>query len=170
MTPIRMPLAVPGFLQSRLDRPVAVLGAGVSGRGLCQLLAALGAEAVVYDARERAFTAADAEHHALFVFSPGFAPDHPWLRLARAAGGTCLNEIDFASLCWQGRIIAVTGTNGKTTLTEFLTHALAGIGREAVATGNIGHAFSQLAAEQEGGAPESIAVCEISSFQAESLR
>jgi UDP-N-acetylmuramoylalanine--D-glutamate ligase len=165
-----MPLAVPGFLQSRLDRPVAVFGAGVSGRGLGQLLGALGAEAVVYDARDRAFGAADAERHALFVFSPGFAPDHPWLRLARAAGGTCLSEIDFASLCWRGRIIAVTGTNGKTTLTEFLTHALAASGREVVATGNIGRAFSQLAAERAGGAPESIAVCEVSSFQAETLR
>jgi UDP-N-acetylmuramoylalanine--D-glutamate ligase len=170
MTPTLMPLAVPGFLQSRLDRPVAILGGGVSGRGLCALLGAVGAEVVVYDARERAFTAADADRHALFVFSPGFAPDHPWLRLARATGGTCLSEVDFASLCWRGRIVAVTGTNGKTTLTEFLTHALSSIGRDVVATGNIGHAFSQLVAERQGGEPEAIALCEVSSFQAETLR
>ena len=161
---------LPGFLQSRLQRPVAIFGAGVSGRGVRSLLAALGAEAVVYDARELEFTAGTAGRHALVVFSPGFPPEHPWLRLARAGGCVCLSEIDFASLCWRGRIVAVTGTNGKTTLTEFLTHALAGLGREAVATGNIGHSFSQVTAEAGGGEAAVTAVCEVSSFQAETLR
>jgi len=165
-----MPLAIPGFLQSRLARPVAIFGAGISGRGVRSLLAGLRAEAVVYDAREREFTAAAAAGHALVVFSPGFPPEHPWLRLARSAGCACLSEIDFASLCWHGRIVAVTGTNGKTTLTEFIAHALAGLGQEAVPTGNIGHSFSQLAAETEGGAAQAVAVCEVSSFQAETLR
>jgi len=164
------PIAVPGFLQARLARPVAVLGAGVSGRGVRALLAALGAEAVVYDARERAFTGAAAERHALVVFSPGFPPEHPWLRLARSAGCACLSEIDLGSLCWRGRIVAVTGTNGKTTLTEFIAHALGELGTRAVATGNIGHSFSQLAAETGGGGAQEVAVCEISSFQAETLR
>jgi UDP-N-acetylmuramoylalanine--D-glutamate ligase len=165
-----MPLALPGFLQSRLARPVAIFGAGVSGRGVGSLLTALGVEAAVYDAREREFTAAAASQHALVVFSPGFPPEHPWLRLARGAGCACVSEIDFASLCWRGRIVAVTGTNGKTTLTEFITHALAGLGQDAVATGNVGHAFSQLAAETNGGAAAAVAVCEVSSFQAETLR
>jgi UDP-N-acetylmuramoylalanine--D-glutamate ligase len=161
---------LPGFLQSRLQRPVAIFGAGVSGRGVRSLLAGLGAEARVYDAREREFTAAAAGGHALVVFSPGFPPDHPWLRLARSAGCACLSEVDFASLCWRGRIVAVTGTNGKTTLTEFITHALAGVGREAVATGNIGRSFSQVAADTGGGLAAATAVCEVSSFQAETLR
>ncbi len=165
-----MSLTAPGFLQAKLDRPVAILGAGVSGRGVRALLAALGAEGVVYDDRGRDFTAAAAERHSLAVFSPGFRPDHPWLAAARAAGCACLGELDFASLFWRGRILAVTGTNGKTTLTEFLAHALASVGRDARATGNIGHAFSQLVAEVDGAGPDSIAVCEVSSFQAESMR
>jgi UDP-N-acetylmuramoylalanine--D-glutamate ligase len=64
----------------------------------------------------------------------------------------------------------VTGTNGKTTLTEFIAHALAGLERVATPTGNIGHSFSQLTAESEGGDPQAVAVCEVSSFQAETLR
>jgi len=168
--PHAAPPALPGFLQPRLARPVAVFGAGVSGRGVRSLLAALEAAAVVYDAREREFTAAAAEQHALVVFSPGFPPEHPWLRLARSAGCACLSEVDFASLCWRGRIVAVTGTNGKTTLTEFIAHALAALGRPAVATGNIGASFSQLAAETGGGTAADTAVCEVSSFQAETLR
>ena len=78
-------------------------------------------------------------------------------------------EIDFASLFWRGRIVAVTGTNGKTTLTEFLAHALVAAGKWAKACGNMGLSFSRLAADEGGGAPEAVAVCEVSSFQAEQL-
>jgi UDP-N-acetylmuramoylalanine--D-glutamate ligase len=62
--------------------------------------------------------------------------------MARKAGCICMAEIDFASVFWLGRIVAVTGTNGKTTLTEFLAHALGAAGRRARAAGNIGLPFS----------------------------
>jgi UDP-N-acetylmuramoylalanine--D-glutamate ligase len=165
-----MPLAAPETLRPLLARPVAILGGGVSGHGVRALLEAVGAGSATYDARGREFTAAAAGRHGLAVFSPGFPPDHPWLERARAAGAECLGELDFASLFWRGRILAVTGTNGKTTLTEFLAHALRTAGRDAYAAGNIGHAFSLLAAETAGGATETMAVCEVSSFQAETLR
>lgn len=165
-----MRLAPPDSLRSLLAQPVAIFGAGVSGGGVCALLAGLGADGVIYDAKGTPFTARAANAHRLVVFSPGFATDHPWLVAARAAGCECIGELDFASLFWRGGIIAVTGTNGKTTLTEFLTHALRAAGRVAHATGNIGHSFSQLVAETEGGAREMIAVVEVSSFQAETLQ
>ncbi len=135
----------------------------------------LGAEPVVFDAAAAegarpAFTAADAERHRLVLFSPGFAPTHPWLSLARTCGALSLGELDFAALFWRGALIAVTGTNGKTTTTEFLTHALTAAGRDATATGNIGFPLSQLVVDRAGGGPESIAVCEVSSFQAETFR
>jgi len=160
----------PAFLAPLLAKPVAVLGAGVSGQGVQTLLAALGVAAVVYDARGMDFTDRAAAAHRLAVFSPGFPPDHPWIGRARAAGIECLGELDLASLFWRGQIVAITGTNGKTTLTEFLTHALASVGRVAEATGNIGRSFSQLVASRHGGAKDHVAVCEVSSFQAETLR
>ncbi|MFI5335519.1 MAG: UDP-N-acetylmuramoyl-L-alanine--D-glutamate ligase, partial [Opitutales bacterium] len=135
------------------------------------LLAKAGAQGVVYDERAGAgtrFTAAAATRHGLVVYSPGFPPEHPWLAWARAAGGVCLGEFDFASLFWRGGLIAVTGTNGKTTLTEFLAHALNLSGRSAQATGNVGYPFSRLVAEHSGDTQ--FAVCEVSSFQAETLR
>lgn len=168
-----MPLTVPDFLQQLLAKPVAILGGGVSGEGVGALLTALGAVGKIYDAREgrgEEFTPAAAKQHALVAFSPGFAPEHPWLNHARAAGLTCLGELDFASLFWRGRLVAITGTNGKTTLTEFLVHALGAVGRDAYATGNIGRPLSQLVAEKRGGARDMFAVCEVSSFQAETLQ
>lgn len=165
-----MPLTTPDFLRPLLAQPVAIFGGGVSGVGVCALLANLGAECVIYDAKGTAFTAKAAKNHRLVVFSPGFPPEHPWLGEAKTAGCECLGELDFASVFWRGSLVAVTGTNGKTTLTEFLAHALRSVGRAAWATGNIGHAFAQLVAEREGGTAEAIAVCEVSSFQAETLR
>lgn len=168
-------LRPPEFIRPLLDRPVAILGAGLSGRALTDLCAALGASCVTYDAAgtdgaRRLFTAADAETHGLVLFSPGFAPAHPWLSLARTCGALCLGELDFASLFWRGSIIAITGTNGKTTTTEFLVHALIAAGRDATAAGNIGYPLSRLALERAGGGPDSVAVCEVSSFQAETFR
>jgi UDP-N-acetylmuramoylalanine--D-glutamate ligase len=164
-----MPLVVPTFLRVRLDRPVAVLGGGVSGEGVLALLARLGARGKVYDQTGAEFTAQQAAGHALAVFSPGFHPRHPWIAAARAAGCLCLPELDLASLFWQGGIVAVTGTNGKTTLTEFLVHAMNLAGRRAVAAGNIGVPFTRVVADLDGGGPEATVVCEVSSFQSELL-
>ena len=165
-----MPLTPPASIAPLLAKPVAVFGAGVSGEGVRALLAALGVGAKVYDEKGTDFTAAAARQHMLAIYSPGFAPEHPWFARARAAGVEALGEVDFASLFWRGKIVAITGTNGKTTLTEFLTHALRTMGGDAHATGNIGHSFSCLVVERDGGKSDAIAVCEISSFQAETLK
>ncbi|HWA27646.1 MAG TPA: UDP-N-acetylmuramoyl-L-alanine--D-glutamate ligase [Lacunisphaera sp.] len=162
----------PASFSALLDRPVAILGAGVSGHGVLALLSALEARGVIYDEKAggtaSTFTLAQATAHGLAVFSPGFAPNHPWLEVARAAGCTCVGELDFASLFWRGEIVAVTGTNGKTTLTEFLAHALQSAGRRAHIAGNVGYPFSRFVVEQTGRTD--IAVCEVSSFQAETLQ
>lgn len=168
-----MAMTLPDSLRPLLAKSVAIMGGGASGRGVKELLAALDVEAVLYDQRKgegEDFTAAAARQHALVIYSPGFAPEHPWLAAAVAAGVECWGEMDFASWFWRGRVIAITGTNGKTTLTEFLTHALRSQGGAATAAGNIGYPLSRLVAEQDGGTPEVFAICEVSSFQAESFR
>jgi len=167
-----MPPAPPDDIALLLQRPVAILGGGVSGQGVLSLLADVGGVGQVYDEKAadaaNEFTAEQARRHGLVVFSPGFTPDHKWLAVAHAAGCVCLGELDFASLFWRGEVLAITGTNGKTTLTEFLTHALNLAGRRAHATGNVGYSFSRLVVEQTGRAD--VAVCEVSSFQAETLQ
>ena len=164
----------PEFLRPLLAVPVAVLGAGVSGRAVVALIERLGGAARLFDENSAdgcdTFRPGGAGEFKLVVYSPGFPPTHPWIIAARAAGCTCLGELDFASVFWRGSVVAITGTNGKTTLTEFLTHALRSIGRDATAVGNIGRAFSQAVVDRGGGAPDSVAVCEVSSFQAETLR
>ena len=161
--------SLPEFLSQRLSRPSAVFGGGVSGKGAVELLHKVGGTAVVYDRTGTEFTPEAAQRHGLVIYSPGFALNHPWLMMARDKACIRMAEIDFASLFWLGRIAAVTGTNGKTTLTEFLAHALKSIGRRAFAAGNIGIPFSQLVADQDGGGPDVTAVCEVSSFQSERL-
>ena len=152
-----------------MKRPVAVFGGGVSGAAASRLIGKLGSDCVVYDRNGTEFTPEAADGHSLAVFSPGFALNHPWLQMARKAGCLCVGELDFASFFWTGRVVAITGTNGKTTLTEFLTHALTRNGVRARAAGNLGYSLSRLAADEDGGAPDMVAVCEVSSFQAEQL-
>jgi UDP-N-acetylmuramoylalanine--D-glutamate ligase len=165
-----MPPPPPSAIVPLLDRPVAVFGAGVSGQGVLALVASFGATAVLYDEKaagtEKFFTARHAADHGLVVFSPGFPPEHRWLATALARGCVCLSEIDFASLFWCGELLAITGTNGKTTLTEFLAAALNAAGRTAHATGNVGYPLSRLVLDHPDVA---VAVCEVSSFQAETL-
>lgn len=164
-------VAIPHSLTGLLDKPVAVLGAGVSGRAVEALLACCGCGSVLYDEGGKGnhleFGETDARAHRLAVFSPGFAPDHPWLKAAQVAGCRVMGELEFASRFWKGKLLAITGTNGKTTLTEFLTEALNIHGRQAIAAGNVGLPLSTVAAADHDA--ETIAVCEISSFQAESL-
>jgi len=129
--------------------------------------------AVLYDQRplEGArgdFSREQTRGHGLIIYSPGFAPGHPWLQMARSAGCLCLSELDFASLFFHGEIIAITGTNGKTTLTEFLAEAFKKIGRRAFAVGNNGRPLATLAGRKN--TETQLAVCEVSSFQAETLR
>ncbi len=165
-----MPLTIPSSLQQALSKPVAIFGAGLSGQGALAMLRQLGLPAVVYDRKGTEFTADCAKEHRIVIFSPGFTSDHPWLVTACEAGLECMGELDFAALFWRGRVVAITGTNGKTTLTEFLTHALRQEWEPAHAVGNIGRPFTRLVADTAGGLAEDIAICEVSSFQAETIQ
>jgi UDP-N-acetylmuramoylalanine--D-glutamate ligase len=165
-------MSIPESIAERVRRPVAVLGFGVSGQAAAALLRNHGCGVEAYDERpgegvRGKFGPEEARRHDLVVYSPGFRQEHPWLQTARAAGALCLGELDFASLFWRGTLVTVTGTNGKTTLTEFLATALRRQGVGAVAAGNIGHPLSRL--DELGATEERVAVCEVSSFQAEGL-
>ena len=163
----------PSGLLEGMDAPVAIFGRASSGQAASNLLEGLGCECHVFDegngdARWRSFGAEEAADYKLVVCSPGFASEHPWLRTAKAAGCQIVPELDLGASLWKGPIVVITGTNGKTTLTEFLTAAFNSAGIEAYACGNIGRPISSLIAD--GINREAIAVCEVSSFQAELTR
>ena len=139
-------LNAPAFLKPLLASPVAVLGAGVSGRAAARLVEHLQGAAVIYDevGGDGVCNEFTVGGHKLLIVSPGFSPGHSWVIQARSAGVVCLAELDFASVFWRGAVVAITGTNGKTTLTEFLSYALDQADRDATAVGNIGRAFSDV--------------------------
>ena len=162
-------MELPSIIEPYRDRPVAILGLGVSGHGAMNLLQACNLECHGFDeAKDKHFLEQDAGRYGLVVYSPGFAQDHPWLESARKAGCYCLGELDLAALFWQNPIIAVTGTNGKTTLVKLLAEAYESLGVPAVATGNVGHSFSNVCLDYNE--TDCIAICEVSSYQAEGLK
>jgi UDP-N-acetylmuramoylalanine--D-glutamate ligase len=148
-----------------------VLGGGISGKAAFDLLVRLGETPILVDAKDPQGVA-DTEEKARellipeatksIIKSPGISPKHPWLVLARERGILIQSEIDLARSCFSGKIIGITGTDGKSTTTA-LTHHLTLIDYpKAQLGGNIGRAFSEFADKDY-----KLAVVELSSYQLE---
>jgi len=169
------------FEPERLRR-VEILGLGVSGRAAAELLLRRGVEVVATDARP----AAELELGALasapglelrlgreerelaagvdaLVVSPGAPYGHPLAAAARAAGVPVAAEVELAFAFLDGQVVAVTGSNGKSTTTAMAGALLAGAGRPVEVCGNIGVPLSRVVE----GAPGRTFVVELSSFQLE---
>ena len=158
---------------SVLTHPVGIFGAGISGIAAKSFIEGLGGQAVIYDEREiqggiRCFDHTEAGKHRLIINSPGFPPSHPWFAVAREAGCKVIGEIEFASNYWPGLTVFITGTNGKSTITQLLTAVLREAGMEAYAFGNIGIPFSDH--HRFKANEQAIAVIELSSFQSWNLQ
>jgi len=109
--------------------------------------------------RENTFLAQD-----LIVPSPGVPADAPLLQAARAKGVTIWSEVELADRFLSGRLIGITGSNGKTTTTSLIEHILRNAGLPTVLAGNIG---TPLIARVEQTSNDTITVVELSSFQLE---
>lgn len=147
-----------------------VLGMGLSGRAVFSYLQERGYEVAGVDRGgcwldEKG--AVDLAEIDLVVKSPGVAPDHRWVSAAKEKGIRVVGEIDLAlaELKKQGkRLLAVTGSNGKTTTTALTAHLLNEAGVQALAAGNIGvPLLGQISSGHE------VYVVELSSFQLESM-
>ncbi len=151
-----------------------VVGAGVSGRAAAALARSLGDDVTIYDRDPAAIgdlaaaypTAAGEWSADLLdrvdrvVVSPG-VPEHSLeVRDALAAGFPVISEVELAASVLDSTLVAVTGTNGKSTVTGLITDMLQADGRKAVAAGNIGTALSSVVVE-----PWDVVVVEVSSFQ-----
>ena len=101
---------------------IGILGAGHSGKGCALLCNKLGINYDLLDEAKNPCRNPHFEYYDLCILSPGFAPHHPWIQTLQKQAIPYITEIDFAALCLKNPIIAVTGTNGKTSVTEALTH------------------------------------------------
>jgi len=101
------------------------------------------------------------------VVSPGVPLDIEPLAAARASGVPIISEVELAFRYLEGEVVAITGSNGKTTTTTLIGEILKAAGRQVQVGGNIGVAMSGLVA---GSTPETINVIEVSSFQLDGIR
>ena len=100
----------------------------------------------------------------LIIPSPGVPADVPLLQAARTKGVTIWSEVELADRFLHGRLIGITGSNGKTTTTSLVEHILKTAGFSTILAGNIG---TPLIARVEQTSDETVAVVELSSFQLE---
>ena len=100
------------------------------------------------------------------VLSPGINPTAPLVQGLRQAGLPMLGELEMAYRFCECAIVAITGTNGKTTTTELIDTVLAAGGKRTMASGNIGTAFSTAVRESS---ELDVMVLEVSSFQLEHI-
>ncbi len=173
------------YLASLQGKRVSVVGAGLSNRPLVGLLAGAGIDTTVYDKSDAAGLGAFYEDMSakgvkfrlgegyleglsgdVIFRSPSVLPFRPELARAAEQGALITSEMEvFMSLC-PCPILAVTGSDGKTTTTTLIAKMLEASGRKVWLGGNIGH---PLLAETDGIGPHDAAVLELSSFQLHSM-
>ncbi len=162
---------------------IAILGAGRSGRAAAALALREGARVSVWDlADEKAFSdmPAGVESHPgataeqgggvvsdLLVVSPGIDTCGPCVAAFTAHAGEVIGEVELAARFYQGKIVAITGTNGKTTTTELVARIVAHAGLGGTPCGNYGVPFAEVVMQATHPA---MVVLEISSFQLETIR
>jgi UDP-N-acetylmuramoylalanine--D-glutamate ligase len=168
------------------DKNVTVLGMARSGTAAALLLKKHGADVFVSEmkpfdkvaaparALEQAGIAFETGGHTAraladvdyVVVSPGIPPTSPFMQQIAQRHLPIFSEIEVAFWLCPATIIAITGTNGKTTTTALVAHLLNTAGKKAVATGNIGSPF---ATDVEKLGADDFAVVEVSSFQLECI-
>ena len=169
------------------DQKVLVAGAGKSGIAAAELLLSLGGEVILYDGNDRldrdklrAGFGEAARIHILLgelprtalvgvelaIISPGIALDAPFVTVLDEAGVPIWGEIQLAYHVAKGRLIAITGTNGKTTTTALTGAVMKAWFEEVFVVGNIGTPCTRLALDTTD---RSVTVAEVSSFQLETI-
>lgn len=168
-------------------KKVLVFGLGKSGIGAGALLEKRGAAVILYDGNPNldteavrrkvgegssariiagAFPEELLDELDLVVLSPGVPTDLPVIERMRQAKIRIIGEIELAYLFGKGEILAITGTNGKTTTTSLLGEIIKNAYESAFVVGNIGNPYTEIVDET---GDDSVIVAEMSSFQLESI-
>src|ERR687887_2686053 len=170
------------------NQNIAVLGAGLSGSAAALLLKSEQAQVTVLDSAEEknllkstidnlrahdvrvicgAAADEDSSTYQMAVLSPGIDPASRLVRNFSSRGICIIGELELGWDFCEIPVIAITGTNGKTTTTELLAQMLNACGQRTVACGNIGKPLSEVAREKQ---PYDVLTVEVSSFQLEAIR
>lgn len=165
-----------------------VLGMARSGVGAARLLLNRGAKVIISDLKSREeFNGAldvldvpDVEWRLgeapdayidetidALVISPGIELKHPAVKLAKEKGIEVIGELELAFRESTGLMLAITGTNGKTTTCTLLGEIFKNVGRRTEVVGNIGNPYSVAAIDMQ---PGDVTICEVSSFQLETTK
>lgn len=166
-------------------KKVLVFGSGISGIGAVKLLEDHGAEVVLYDGNESLDQASLREQLGekttivlgefpehlleeleLVVLSPGVPTDLSVILAMKEHGIQVIGEVELAYAFGKGDVLAITGTNGKTTTTSLLGEIMKCHQEEVFVVGNIGNPYTVAAGQMT---EHSVAVAEMSSFQLESI-
>ena len=168
-------------------KKVLVFGSGISGIGAVKLLEENGADVVLYDGNEK-LTEADVRAKLqegskariiigafpeelpntldLVILSPGVPTDLPIILKMKEKEIPVIGEVELAYTFGKGDVLAITGTNGKTTTTTLLGEIMKAYQDDVFVVGNIGNPYTVAA---DFMTEHSIAVAEMSSFQLESI-
>ncbi len=166
-----------------MKKRIVILGAGESGAGSAILALKKGFEVFVSDKgaikekyreilsgnnidwEEGKHTEEKILNTDEIIKSPGIKDDAPIIILAKGKGIPVISEIEFAGRYARGTKICVTGSNGKTTVTNLIYHILKKAGKNAAMTGNVGNSFAMAVAEGD----YDYYVIELSSFQLDGM-
>lgn len=169
------------------DQKVLVAGAGKSGIAAARLLLSMGGEVVLYDSNDRRDADEIRGHFdegaklvillgelcrtdllgvELSIISPGIPLDAPFVKVLDQAGVPIWSEIQLAYHVARGKLVAITGTNGKTTTTALTGEIMKTFFNEVFVVGNIGIPYTETALDTTD---RSVTVAEVSSFQLETI-
>lgn len=170
-----------------MKKKVLVFGSGISGIGACNLLTQVGKNVILYDGnaslnpeemKKQLASGANVEiilgelpeavmdTLEMVVMSPGVPTDLPVVNKMRDMGIQISGEVELAYTYGKGDVLAITGTNGKTTTTALLGEIMKNYKESVFVVGNIGNPYTTEALKMT---EDSVAVAEMSSFQLETI-
>ncbi len=169
-------------------KTVLVVGTGISGVAAVKLLVSQSASVILMDGNASLDPAAIAEKFPpevpydlilgdlpekticridIAVLSPGVPTDLPFVVKLQESGIPVIGEIELAYLCGQGHVLAITGTNGKTTTTALTGEIMKAYYDSVFVVGNIGMPYTEYVSAMQ---PDTYTVAEVSSFQLETVQ
>lgn len=174
-------------IKDLVKKKVLVVGSGISGMGAVEALCHIGAQPILFDANDKLereairekfaegteadivlgeLSAEIAEEVSLVVLSPGVPTDTEFVDGFRKRGIPIWGEIELAYRIGKGRVIGITGTNGKTTTTSLVGEIMSTHCNDVDVVGNIGNPYTLTSLD---ATEDTVTVAEISSFQLETV-